>query len=178
MNAGVISDTHLSVTGDWRIASPAAREAEDDFDILYNILKPYFQGVEIVLHAGDLIDLSVIEVLKQFGRVYAVSGNMDPASVKAGLPRKRILEINGFHIGMTHGWGAPDGLSGRVRDMFAFEMLECIVCGHSHRPYDRVEEGVLMFNPGSPTDRRFAPTRSIGILHLEDKIWGEHINLD
>ena len=178
MDVGVISDTHLSQPRDARIASRMLQGLGNDFHDLYNILKPHFQGVEIVLHAGDIIDLSLIEVLQQFGDVYAVSGNMDPASVRASLPEKKILELKGFRIGMMHGWGAPDGLSAKIRKKFTGNKLDCIVFGHSHRPYDRVEEGILMFNPGSPTDRRFAPSRNIGILHLEDKIWGEHICLD
>ncbi len=178
MKVGVISDTHLATGGIRRLASKMIQKVSEDLEALYELLAPHFKDVSAVIHAGDLVDLAVLEVLKRFGEVYAVAGNMDPASVRQVLPEKRIIELKGFRIGIIHGWGAPTGLSERVRREFAGENLDCIVFGHSHQPYDRVEEGILMFNPGSATDRRFAPRRTIGILHLEDKIWGEHIELD
>ena len=178
MNIGIISDTHLSPDGYGAYNPQPKDEHGREIDLLYNMLIPYFSEVEVVLHAGDLVDLSVIDMLQQFGEVHAISGNMDLKSVRATLPEKKILEFNGFRIGIIHGWGAPDGLSGKVRNKFAGEKLDCIVFGHSHQTYDRVEEGILMFNPGTPTDHMFAKSRNIGVLHLEDKIWGEHIYLD
>ncbi len=178
MKVGVVSDTHLASGGLRKFASKMIQRVSEDLEAFYQLLEPHFQDVSAVIHAGDLVDLAVLEVLKRFGEVYAVAGNMDPAEVRKVLPEKRIVELGGFKIGIIHGWGAPDGLSQRVREQFPGEKLDCIVFGHSHRPYDRVEQGILMFNPGSPTDRRFAPRRTIGILHLEDKIWGEHIELD
>ena len=59
-----------------------------------------------------------------------------------------------------------------------FEDVDVIVFGHSHTPLNEVEEGVLFFNPGSPTDKVFAPYNSIGILHVDKKIKGEIIRLE
>ncbi len=168
MVIGVVSDTHLF----------ADEAGSNRVELLYDMLKPHFHNVEAVLHSGDLVDLSVVETLKQFGDVFAVSGNMDPSSVKSSLPEKRIVKLDGFRIGMIHGWGASNDLPQKVRQKFAGENVDCIVFGHSHHPYDRIEDGVLLFNPGSPTDKRYASSRNIGILHLEDRIWGEHISLD
>ena len=144
---------------------------------LYNLIEPHFRNVDAVIHAGDIIDLSVLAILKQFGEVYTVSGNMDPGTVKSSLPEKLVVKLADFNIGIIHGSGAPDGLSSRVRQKFSGEKVDGIVFGHSHQPYDRVEDGILMFNPGSALDTRFAAERAIGILHLEEVIWGEHINL-
>ncbi len=141
-------------------------------------LEPYFKDVEAVIHAGDITDLRVLEALKRFGNVYAVAGNMDPANIHQELGEKRIIELNGYRIGLMHGWGSKEGLSFKIRQHFKDDNVDCIVFGHSHNPYDRIEDNILMFNPGSPTDRRFADYRSIGILHLEDRIWGEHITLE
>ena len=159
------------------MASRVIQKVSEDLDDLEHLLQPCFQQVEIVLHCGDLVDPLVLDVLGKFGKVYAVAGNMDPALVRAQIPEKRIVELDKFRIGMIHGSGSPQGISIRVRGQFAGEKLDCIVFGHSHQPYDRVEDGILMFNPGSATDRRFALKRTIGILHLEEKIWGEHIEL-
>ncbi len=178
MKVGIISDTHLASGGIRRVATRLIQKVSEDLDGLYRLLLPHFQGVEVILHCGDLVDLLVLDALGKFGKVYAIAGNMDPAAVQAQLPKKRILELDRFRIGMMHGWGSPEGLSIRIRKEFTGEKLDCIVFGHSHQPYDKMEEGILMFNPGSPTDRRFALKRTIGILHLEEKIWGEHIELE
>jgi uncharacterized protein len=177
MKVGVISDTHLADSGVRKLATQIIQKISVDNETLKGLFEPHFRGVSAILHAGDLVNLSVLSMLENFGKVYAVSGNMDPAPVCEKLPQQRVVELGKFRIGLIHGWGSPHGLSEKVREKFAGEKLDCIVFGHSHQAYDQVEDGVLMFNPGSPTDRRFAPKRTIGILHLEDKIWGEHIEM-
>jgi len=178
MKVGVISDTHIAASGFRKIGTRIINNIRDDLDSLKAKLERYFKGVDAVFHAGDLVDLSVIEMLADFGQVYAVSGNMDPGEVKSKLPGKQIIELSGFRLGLTHGWGSPHDLSERVREQFAGDKLHCIIFGHSHHPYNQIEQGILMFNPGSATDRRFAPCRTVGILHLEEKIRGEHIEFD
>lgn len=178
MIVGVISDTHLSplkrMGGDF----PFEELCEDDnLRNFYNLIEPHFRDVGAVIHAGDIIDLSVLTILKQFGEVYSVSGNMDPGTVRSSLPEKIVVKLADFNIGVIHGSGGPDGLSLKVRGKFYQEKVDCIVFGHSHQPYDRVEDGILMFNPGSALDTRFAKERTIGLLHLEEKIWGEHVYL-
>jgi putative phosphoesterase len=88
-----------------------------------------------------------------------------------------VVEAEGRSIGLIHGWGSPDGLPERVLESFD-PSVEVIVFGHSHRSYCQRNGKVLLFNPGSATDRRFAPYRSVGILHLENKISGEIIKLE
>ncbi len=178
MKIGVISDTHLAPGGIRKVASKIFQKVSEDLDSLQLLLQPHFQDAQAIIHCGDLVDLSMLEMLKEFGEVYAVAGNMDPAMIKDTLPSTRIVELAKFRIGIIHGWGAPDGLSVRVRQKFPGEKLDCICFGHSHTPYAKLESGILMFNPGSATDRRFAPKRTIGILHLDDRIWGEHLELD
>jgi uncharacterized protein len=96
-------------------------------------------------------------------------------------PLKRVVEIEGenVRIGLIHGWGAPYDLP--LRALGEFEMKpkpDCIVFGHSHQPFNEFAAGVLMFNPGSPTDKRFAPFRSVGILTAADGVvTGEIIKL-
>jgi len=178
MKVGVISDTHIASSGFRKISAQIITKVSDDIDSLKKLLEPSFKDAEAILHAGDLVDLAVIEMLEEFAPVYAVAGNMDPEPVRNALPAKRIVSLGKFSIGVMHGWGSPHGLSAKIREQFAGEKVDCIVFGHSHAAHNQIEEGVLMFNPGSPTDRRFAPKRTIGLLHLEDKIKGEHIEIN
>ncbi len=159
MKIGVISDTHLNIS-DGR---------------LEKIVKDYFHDVDLILHAGDIVELDVLDVF--IGKkVYAVSGNMDHDSVREVFPGKQILEIEGQRIGLIHGWGSPFGLEEKV--IREFENVECIVYGHTHRAMNEVRNGVLLFNPGSPTDQRFARHNSVGILDVGKEIVGKIIDLE
>ena len=175
MKIGIISDTHISPENNGRYL---LEKNLNNPDHLYKILKPYFSDVDAVIHAGDITHLSVLESLEQFGTVHAVAGNMDSSETFFKLGDKKIIEVGGFTLGVMHGWGAESGLPLRIRQKFSTDNVDCIVFGHSHNPYNKVEDNILMFNPGSPTDKRFAKNRNIGILYLEDKIRGEHIPLD
>ncbi|GAB6081630.1 hypothetical protein JCM30471_05440 [Desulfuromonas carbonis] len=108
--------------------------------------------------------------------IFQVRGNLDPP--RRNLPQRRILEIGGFRIGLIHGWGPPDGVAGKVLEAFRGEALDCLVFGHSHLPCCERREGVLLFNPGSPSDRRQAPWHSVGLLELGTTIEGRIINID
>lgn len=161
MKIGVISDTHIP---------NAARE-------LPRSIYEHFKGVDLIVHAGDFVDLKVLEDLKSIqSRVIAVHGNMDPQEVRKCLPAKQVIEIDGFHLGLIHGSGAPSGLVDAVKR--EFEDVDVIVFGHSHSPLNEVKDGVLFFNPGSPTDKVFAPCNSVGILYVDKKIRGEIIRLE
>lgn len=159
MKIGVISDTHLNIS-DYR---------------LQEIVKNHFRDVDLILHAGDIVDLEVLDVFEN-KEVYAVSGNMDPDSVREVFPEKRILEIERRRIGLIHGWGDPYGLEEKI--LREFEDVACIVYGHTHRAVNEMKGGVLLFNPGSPTDRRFAKHNSVGILDIGEEIVGTIIYLD
>ena len=103
---------------------------------------------------------------------------MDSGYVRAALPEKRVVELNGFKIGITHGWGSPTGIELRVKTFFPEDNLTAIVFGHSHKPCNKITDNILFFNPGSPTDKRHAEHRTMGILTLDKTISGEIILLD
>jgi len=155
---GVISDTHL----------PGHDKG------LRKIVDAHFGDADIIIHAGDLVDLRVLDVFAGYD-VRAVSGNMDYPSVKEKLPEQLLFEIRGFKLGVIHGWGAPEGIEERI--LAKMGKLDCIVYGHTHKPACHKTDGVLFFNPGSPTDKRFAAHRSIGILEIDKEIAGRIINL-
>jgi putative phosphoesterase len=134
------------------------------------------EGVDLILHAGDILDVSVLEELEEIAPIRAVAGNMDMGDVKETLPGKTVIEAAGFRVGLIHGSGGPQNMTGRVRK--EFEEVDAIVFGHTHQAHNREEEGILFFNPGSPTDKVFAPYRSIGILELGSGIKGRIVMLE
>jgi hypothetical protein len=148
---GVLSDTHL----------PDSAEAGA---FLQELAARHFAGVELILHAGDIIACGVLAAFAPCP-VYGVRGNMDAADPE--LPYKRVLHVAGLRIGLIHGWGPPAGLLHRVRREFADTPLDCLVFGHSHEPLCQQEAGLLLFNPGSATDRRDQPVCSVGLLEIE-----------
>lgn len=150
---GVISDTHIP-----RRAKGLPQEVIDGF-----------QGVEMILHAGDIIDESVLEELEKIASVYAVHGNVDPAELAEKLPAKRIIEYKGFKIGLIHGHGSYGSTLGRVMEAFEGEELDALVYGHSHKPHNDRINGMLIFNPGSPTDKRYEVYYSYGLLIAQEK---------
>jgi hypothetical protein len=158
IKVGVISDTHLN-SYDERIKKIAAE---------------HFSDADIVVHAGDLVDLSVLDAFAG-KEVRAVRGNMDYPSVKEQLPEQLLFDINGFKFGLIHGWGAPWNLEEKI--LAKLGKLDCIIYGHTHKPMNSIIEGVLFFNPGSPTDKRFAAHKTIGILEIDKGIAGRIINL-
>lgn len=159
---GVLSDTHL-------------QGFRNGAGILEGIADRWFDKVEIVLHAGDLVDPDVLLGLGD-RRVYCVRGNVDPPT--AGVPQSRVLEIGGFRIGLIHGWGAPEKVADKVMREFEGSNLHCLVFGHTHRPVCERRNGLLLFNPGSPTEPRGTACHSVGLLTLDATVEGRIINLD
>ncbi len=154
---GVLSDTHLHGP-DPELAARLAR---------------VFAGVDLILHAGDLTNLTVLDMLDA-QEVLAVRGNMDEPAVGRSLPDQRIVEVEGKRIGLTHGWGSPFGLADRVGSRFSG--VNCVVFGHSHRPMNAVTGGVLFFNPGSVA-RGLMGSGSVGLLTIDQGIRGEILKI-
>ncbi|OGX19201.1 MAG: hypothetical protein A3K83_07155 [Omnitrophica WOR_2 bacterium RBG_13_44_8b] len=155
MRIGVISDTHI----------PARAK-----DIPGEILEA-FKNVDMVVHAGDLEDLSVLDKLRaSCPDVKAVRGNMDPAGSGGALPEKIVFKAGGFKFGVMHGYGAPNKLIEILTPVFKDDAVDVIIFGHSHAPFNEKKNGILFFNPGSATDKVFSPYNSYGIIEINDKI--------
>jgi putative phosphoesterase len=155
---GVISDTHLNaVSSD-----------------LVDIYERYFSDVEMIFHAGDLVSLEIADYLSQ-KPLHIVQGNMDTIEVRKRFPAKEIIEVGGFRVGFIHGWGSPFGIEKRIRSEFTG--VHAIIYGHSHRPSNHADKGILFFNPGTATGFRMAGSNSIGILRITDEIKGTIIRL-
>jgi len=159
LKVGVISDTHIPAIA--TSLPPAV------FEI--------FKGVDLILHAGDIVELSVLEELSAIARVEAVAGNMDDSEVHLRLPSKKIISINGYSVGLIHGKYKIN--IQREMIMKEFDRVDLIVYGHSHAPFWGRVGGVYFLNPGSPTDKRHAPYNSVALLHVGEELKAEIIRI-
>lgn len=150
MRIGVVSDTHMPRFGK---ALPSALVAG-------------LQGVERILHLGDLTTPEVLGYFEAIAPVTAVAGNNDPPELHAALGRKRLLTIGGVRIGMVHGDGKGKTTLARALAAFEDEPLDLLLFGHSHQPYCARHGDRWVLNPGSPTDKRRMPQYSYALLDL------------
>ena len=175
---GVIADTHVP---------DRARSLPPQVEAIFRQA-----GVQVILHAGDLIHPRVLRQLEALAPTYAVRGNRDIYLLRH-LPRQRVFtlsELSGqpippehdLTLGLIHGHGTlreylHDKLTHFLRGvpfrrfeeraLRAFPQAQVVIFGHIHFPVNRVIEGRLLFNPGSPTApifRGLPPT--VGLLYL------------
>jgi hypothetical protein len=141
---GVISDTH-------NFLDPKVAEL--------------FDGVEHILHAGDIGNATIISELEEIAPVAAVYGNTD-----MGLPFKEteIIEL-GTRKFLVHHIVNPHAPGDRVRERIARAQPHVVIFGHTHRTFCETIGGVLYFNPGSAGKPKFGLGRTVAILHLDGK---------
>jgi putative phosphoesterase len=126
------------------------------------------RAADAIIHAGDLVELSVLDELREYGSVHAVCGNVDSTALKAVLPARLELELApAARVGVIHDAGPRAGRLERLRR--AFPRCDAVVFGHSHVPLHELDAdgGFQIFNPGSPTDRRRQPHHTMGLLGLD-----------
>ena len=128
---------------------------------------PYIETADHILHAGDVVDPGLLHELKAFAPVTVVMGNCDGPDIRQwGATERADIALGGVPIGMIHDSGLTKGRRQRMRKQFPDARV--VVFGHSHMPANEDEDGLLLFNPGSPTWKRRAPFPSMGILWIED----------
>jgi uncharacterized protein len=151
MRLAIVSDTHLP-RGNRALPPPCVER---------------LRAADAILHAGDLIEASVLAELEALGPpVHAVRGNVDSAELQARLPLTRVVEAGGARIAMIHDAGPAAGRLHRLRRRFPG--AGAVVFGHSHLPLLEEEGGFAIFNPGSPTDRRRSPRHTMGVATARD----------
>ena len=117
-----------------------------------------------MLHVGDVVAASALAELRDLGPpVAAVHGNGDELALQAGAPARLVVEANGLRFGLVHSGGARAGRHRRLRAWFPG--CDVVGYGHSHEPEIAQCDGVWILNPGSPTERRRAPSRTMILLH-------------
>lgn len=128
-------------------------------------LAAYLERADLVLHAGDLIGPSVLEELSAYNApVHAVRGNVDMPGLD--LPEALQLDFGGAKIAMIHDSGRKEGRRKRLGKRFPEARV--VVFGHSHKPLLEDENGLLLLNPGSPTDKRRQPEHTFALLRSEE----------
>lgn len=151
MKVAVISDTHTM--GSSRPVPPGAW--------------PYLESADHILHAGDLTDPVLLDEIGALAPLSVVMGNCDGWDVKErGVPDSIEIELGGIKIAMLHDSGPSQGRRARMRKAFPYARV--VVFGHSHLPMNEDDGDLLLFNPGSATWRRQAPTTSMGMLWITD----------
>ena len=146
--AAVIADTHMP------------RRAR----VLPEGLIPHLERADLILHAGDLMDPTLLEELAAYAPTRAVRGNLDPP--EAGLPETLEFEFGGARVAMTHDAGTKRGRRSRMQRRFPEARV--VVFGHSHIPWLEDQDGLLLLNPGSSTDKRRQPDHTFALLWAED----------
>jgi putative phosphoesterase len=158
----VIADTHLP-RGSRRLPEECVEQ---------------IRAADLVIHAGDFITAAAYEELAAMTpRLVAVHGNVDDAELRRRVPETVELEVADAVIAVVHDAGPARGRLGRMRRLFP--SAAAVVFGHSHMPLlERDDDGFQIFNPGSPTERRRAPVRTMGVARVSRKrVEFEHIEL-
>jgi uncharacterized protein len=120
------------------------------------------EAASLLLHVGDLTSRSALSALERIGPVEAVHGNMDEPELRAELPARRIVEAEGLRVGLVHDAGPAAGRHERLHDWFP--NCDVIAYGHTHVPEVTRSGTAWIVNPGSPTERRRAPSHSLAVL--------------
>ena len=151
MLIAVISDTHLP-RGARRLPEACVER---------------IAAADVLLHAGDFSTLEVLRELEAIGPpVLGVHGNVDSAELRRLLPAERVMEAEGARIAMVHDAGPRGSRVERLRARFG-ERADAVVFGHSHMPlHEQADDGFQVLNPGSPTERRRAPTHTMGLIRV------------
>lgn len=158
MKVAVISDTHVP------------KRAKDLPMKALGLL----EDVDAIIHAGDIMTQSFLDRLKSVAPVFAVLGNND---LVLSLPEQLNLQWEGVSIGVIHDSGDKKGRGKRMRRLFPD--ADIVIFGHSHVPMNEDEDGLRLFNPGSPTEKRRQEKHTMGMLNLEQGKWSaEIIELD
>jgi hypothetical protein len=146
----VVSDTHLP-RGSRTLPQECARR---------------LRAADLVLHAGDQSTLAALEELRALGPpVHAVHGNVDEPALREVLAAELVVDAGGVRIAVVHDAGPRSGREERLAARFAG--CGAVVYGHTHLPQVTRHGGTWILNPGSPTERRRAPARTMLELRVE-----------
>ena len=143
MHIGIISDTH-------GLLRPEAERA--------------LQGVELIIHAGDVGAPEVLGRLKQIAPVFTVRGNVDTADWARELPVTTVVEAHGFSFYVLHNLRELDLRPERAK-------FDFVISGHTHQALQVEKNGVLFINPGSAGPRRFCLPITLARPDLAKKPW-------
>jgi uncharacterized protein len=150
---GVVADTHTSPTR-------AGRSVEAVVEFFRRM------KVGLILHAGDAGHASVLQSLEQVAPTVAVRGNADPLDLIETLPDRVWIEAGSRSVLLLHGHHGKTAL--KAARAVAAPDIDLVVFGHSHKPLIEREGRTILFNPGSPTERRWNPHFGVGLVRVSD----------
>jgi uncharacterized protein len=145
MKIGVISDTH---------------------DYLDPKIPAIFEGVEYILHGGDIGLPWIVFQLEQIAPVTAVLGNTDDSAIQFRQTELVVLANRKF---LVHHIVDPRSPSDVVKQRLMRDNPDAVIFGHTHKPFNQMIAGILFFNPGYAGKQRFDLPRSVAILHCDKK---------
>lgn len=148
MRIAVLADTHIP------------KRAKTLPDSAWEIL----ESAEVILHSGDVLTNEFLSQLAELAPLYAVRGNND--CDLENLPETLEFELENVHFAMIHDSGDKKQRARRMRERFP--SADIVVFGHSHIPINQSEGNLLLFNPGSATDRRMQPQLTMGVLEINN----------
>jgi uncharacterized protein len=161
MRIGVISDTHIPF-----FAGEIPREVREEL-----------ASCDLIVHAGDIVESSVLDELRKIAHTKAVKGNMDSDEIKRTLPESLVFDAEGKKVGVVHGKGSGKTVLSWVKNFFT-NKPDVVIFGHSHIPFNEKIGSTLFFNPGSATDNIFSKKRTYGIIHIEgNDVRGEIVEI-
>jgi putative phosphoesterase len=150
MRIGVLSDTHGYL----------------DPKVLH-----YFQDCDEIWHAGDIGDIAIIEQLKRFKPLRAVTGNIDGKELQKILPEDLHFECEGIRVWLTHIGGKPPSYNPRVKKGLQNDRPHLFICGHSHIcsiQRDPTQHQMLFINPGAAGNHGFHHVKTIVRFEIEN----------
>ncbi|MBO6556887.1 MAG: YfcE family phosphodiesterase [Pseudomonadales bacterium] len=158
MKIGLIADTHMPGT----------------IDALWPHASSVFRGVDMILHAGDLHTLDIVDHLSEMAPTYVSRGNGDVGIEDDRLQETWMLEASGIQIGMIHHFPSParkppEHLERYLKKHFPEQHPDVLVYGHTHLEDVRSVNNRLFINPGSPTLPRNQSLRpgTLGVMEIE-----------
>lgn len=155
---------YIVVLGDTHIPKKAKK--------IPDAMKADLLKADLIIHVGDWQTPEVATTLEKYAPLAGVTGNVDNEEMQALFPGKKILEADGIRIGITHGDGKGKTTEKRALEAFSDTEIDLLLFGHSHIPVLHEKDGIIVFNPGSPTDKRRQAQYSYGIVET-----GNHLNV-
>ncbi len=149
MRICVISDTHIP----------------DRYEELPAQLVSEIKQSDLVIHAGDFTSYDLYQQIRHLKPLKAVLGNMDTPELRDHLKEKEAFAVKNFKIGIMHGYGNPAMMLQTIKENFD-NSFDLVVFGHSHTPFQEKSGKTIYLNPGSPTDKIFAPYNTFGIVEI------------
>lgn len=162
MRLGLVGDTHRTS----RTQRPLP------VDLLLGL-----EGCDLICHTGDVNARWVLDELATIAPLRAVVGNNDEDALAEELELEHFFEIGDFTMGVMHGHHPKLTARQHTYDRMR-GVVDCVIYGHSHRPEIEERNGLLMINPGSPTQKRYAPHSTFAILTVDATLQAQLINLD